>query len=176
MIWLELEFAFENELNLNNVLKAHAILSNNLLPQSLQGTIRNNPMFVLNSDDRIEYIAAEPSIVKDELNKLFNDIYKLMEYELSTNEAMYFAAFIHLIFIKIHPFQDGNGRTARLIEKWFLIEKLGNKAVAIGLEKNYYTNLNDYYKNIRVLGLEYGELDYSKSLVFLKMSLEGLRG
>jgi len=169
------EFAFENELNLDNALKAHSILSSNLLPQNHQGAIRNNPMFVLNSDDRIEYVAAEPNIVNYELNKLFNDIEILRNNKLSTSEAMYFAAFIHLLFIKIHPLQDGNGRTARLIEKWFLIEKLGDKAVAIGLEKNYYTNLTDYYKNIRVLGLEYGELDYSKSMDFLRMSLEGMK-
>ncbi len=81
---------------------------------------------------------------------------------------------LNLIFIIIHPFQDGNGRTARLLEKWFLIEKLGKKAVSIKLEKNYYQNLNDYYLNLRSLGLDYSELDYSKSLKFLLMSISGL--
>lgn len=66
------------------------------------------------------------------------------------------------------------GRTARLIEKWFLLEKLGDKANTIQLEKNYYRKLKDYYGNIKKLGLEYEELDYRKSLAFLLMTVESL--
>jgi Fic family protein len=79
-----------------------------------------------------------------------------------------------LAFVKIHPFQDGNGRTARLIEKWFLIEKIGQKATSVQLEKNYYKELIDYYLNIRKIGLEYEHLDYSKSLDFLLMTIMGI--
>ena len=132
-------------------------------------------MFVLNSDDRIKYVAAEPNIVKSELEKLFFDISKLLLDSLSITETFYYAAYIHLVFVKIHPFQDGNGRTARLLEKWFLIEKLGKKIVSVELEKNYFKNLSDYYKNIRKLGLEYNGLDYSQSLDFLTMTVFGLK-
>lgn len=168
------EFAFKNELNLSNVLKSHSILSDNLLPESQRGLIRNNPMFVINSEDRIEYVAAEPEIVHQELEKLFSDISKLRKLKMNTIEALFFASYIHLVFVKIHPLQDGNGRTARLIEKWFLFEKLGDKAVSVGLEKNYYKNLPDYYGNIKKLGVEYIDLDFSKSLDFLKMTINGL--
>jgi Fic family protein len=172
---LAYEFALENNLDLKNVLKAHSILSSNLLPKTQRGLIRNNPMFVLNSDDRIEYVAAEPKIVKSELEKLFSDISTLLHNSLSLTETFYFAAYIHLVFVKIHPFQDGNGRTARLLEKWFFIEKLGEKIVSVELEKNYFKNLSDYYKNIRKLGLEYIGLDYSQSLDFLTMTISGLK-
>jgi Fic family protein len=172
---LAYEFVLENNLVLKNVLKAHSILSSNLLPKTQRGLIRNNPMFVLNSDDRIEYVAAEPNIVKSELEKLFFDISTLLHDNLSLAETFYYAAFIHLVFVKIHPFQDGNGRTARLLEKWFLIEKLGKKIVSVELEKNYFKNLTDYYNNIRKLGLEYNGLDYSQSLDFLTMTISGLK-
>ncbi len=169
------EFTLQNDLNLDNVLKAHSILSRNLLPSFHRGSVRTNPMYVLNSDDRIEYVAADPKIVNSELINLFADISNLLNEAISLPEVFYYAAYIHLAFVKIHPFQDGNGRTARLLEKWFLIEKLGKKIVAIELEKNYFKNLNNYYKNIRKLGLEYSELDYSKSLDFLTMTISGLR-
>lgn len=73
------------------------------------------------------------------------------------------------IFVKIHPWTDGNGRSVRLLEKWFLSEKLGEKAWFVQSEKMYYQQHQSYYTNIRLLGLEYIELDYSKALPFLLM-------
>lgn len=168
------DFIDNQKLNLKNIQKAHAILSSKLLPKSQQGLIRTNPMFVINSDDRIEYVASSPEIVKGELEKLFKDIDFLLKTDLNDFEIFYYAALIHLVFVKIHPFQDGNGRSARLLEKWFLIEKIGEKATAVQLEKNYYIKLKDYYSNIKKLGLEYEDLDYNKSLDFLLMTVSGL--
>ena len=76
---------------------------------------------------------------------------------------------LHLVFVKIHPWNDGNGRSARLIEKWFVAQKLGENAWFIESEKYYYTELINYYKNIRVLGIEYQNLDYTNALPFLLM-------
>ena len=169
------EFMEKSELNEENVLKVHSILSQNLLASSQRGRVRTNPMFVINEEDRIEYVACEPNKVKKEWNKLFNDIELLIGEDLEIIETFYYAAIIHLIFLKIHPLQDGNGRTARLIEKWFLIEKLGDKAVSIELEKNYYVNKQNYYNNIRRIGLDYEMIDYTKGLDFLLMTINSLR-
>ena len=168
------DFIDDNPLNLKNVRKAHSVLSANLLPKSQQGLIRTNPMFVINSDDQIEYVAASPEIVNQELDKLFHDIALLVANDLDAFEVFYYASLIHLVFVKIHPFQDGNGRTARLIEKWFLIEKLGQKATSVQLEKNYFKHMKKYYSNIKVLGLEYDDLDYNKALDFLLMTVNGI--
>lgn len=168
------DFIDTNKLTLENVKKAHAILSSSLLPKDQQGFIRTNPMFVLNSNDQIEYVAASPEEVNSELEKLFYDIEILESKELNSFEVFYYASLIHLVFVKIHPFQDGNGRTARLMEKWFLLEKLGEKANSIQLEKNYYTNLKQYYNNIKKLGLEYEDLNYGHCLDFLLMTIEWL--
>ena len=166
------EFIDSNKLNLENVKKAHAILSSNLLPNNQQGFIRTNPMFVINSNDQIEYVATSPTQVKSELEKLFRDIDTLQNKELNSYQIFYYASLIHLVFVKIHPFQDGNGRTARLLEKWFLLEQLGDRANSIQLEKNYYLKLKEYYNNIKKLGLEYDELNYKKSLDFLLMTVQ----
>ena len=110
-----------------------------------------------------------------ELEKLFSDIEYLLRTEITETEIFYYAAFIHLVFAKIHPMNDGNGRSARLLEKWFLLEKLGINAFAIPLEKNYYKNISDYYFNLQIIGLEYSELDYSKALPFLLMTVNSLK-
>ncbi|MDZ7613821.1 MAG: Fic family protein [Flavobacteriaceae bacterium] len=135
------DFIDSNKLNLKNVKKAHSILSSNLLPKSQQGHIRTNPMFVINSNDQIEYVATSPESVNRELEKLFRDIELLQKKELNSFEVFYYASLVHLVFVKIHPFQDGNGRTARLIEKWFLLEKIGDKANSIQLKKTIIGNL-----------------------------------
>ena len=168
------DFIDDNPLNLKNVRKAHSVLSANLLPKSQQGLIRTNPMFVINSDDQIEYVAASPEIVNQELDKLFHDIALLVANDLDAFEVFYYASLIHLVFVKIHPFQDGNGRTARLIEKWFLIEKIGQKATSVQLEKNYFKHLKEYYSNIKALGLEYDDLDFNEALDFLLMTVNGI--
>lgn len=55
------------------------------------------------------------------------------------------------------------------LKKWFLVEKLGEKAWFVQSEKMYYDQHQTYYSNIRLLGLEYATLDYTKALPFLLM-------
>ncbi len=169
------EFILNNNLSVENIINVHKIITNNLLPKDQQGFIRNNIMFVLNNNDEIEYVAIEPALLKEEFEKLLSDIDLLIKTELDSYEIFYFASLIHLVFVKIHPFQDGNGRTARLIEKWFLIEKLGKEAINIPSEKNYYNNLKNYYGNIKKLGLEYEELNYNNCIDFLLMLPNSLK-
>ena len=98
----------------------------------------------------------------------------MLAEDLSNAEILFFASHIHLTFVKIHPFQDGNGRSSRLLEKWFLIDKLGVKATDIHLEKNYYLNLQDYYRNLKRLGVDYEIIDYDIAFEFLIMTANGL--
>lgn len=168
------DFIEQNELTLENVHHAHRILAVNLLPVEQLGSYRTNPMFVINSRDQIEYVAADAAVVAGDMEKLFMDVESLLQAELSQQAIFYFAAMIHLVFVKIHPFQDGNGRTARLLEKWFLLQKIGRQATAIQLEKNYFNLRNDYYTNLRKLGLEYNHLNYKHSLDFALMTIHWL--
>jgi Fic family protein len=169
------EYILQKPLTKPHLLEAHRILSYHLLPKSQRGLIRANPMVVLNEADRIEYVACAPQEVPSALATFFEDLELLCTSKLDELEVFYFAAMLHLVFVKIHPMQDGNGRTARLMEKWFLLEKLGHRALSIESEKNYYINREGYYHNIRKLGLDYESLDYGQSLDFLLMTINSLR-
>jgi len=164
-------YQFAKSVNLNeaNIKKAHQILTKHILPKNQQGKIRVGNMYVTTADGKIEYVAALPFALQTELDKFYKDMLSLLKLELSIQEIFFFASLLHLVFVKIHPFNDGNGRISRLLEKWFLAEKLGEKAWLVQSEKNYYLYHQTYYKNIRRLGLEYENLDYSKSLPFLLM-------
>jgi Fic family protein len=162
-------FAKNNSLNQNNVSVVHQLLTKNILPTTHQGTYRTQNMYVASDEGKIEYVATLPQLVTEEMEKFYADLEFLLNTETSIEETFYYAAMIHLVFVKIHPWNDGNGRTARLLEKWFLAQKLGEKAWFVQSEKYYYQNHQTYYNNIRILGLEYHELDYSKSIPFLCM-------
>jgi Fic family protein len=162
-------FAKTNELNETNITKAHALLSKDILAKNKQGKYRTQNMYITAPDGSIEYVAASPFEVETEMKKFYADLTVLLETEMSIGEIFYFASMIHLVFVKIHPWNDGNGRSARLIEKWFLAQKLGEKAWFIQSEKMYYNQHQTYYSNIRLLGLEYPTLDYNKALPFLLM-------
>ncbi|MDO4230315.1 MAG: Fic family protein [Capnocytophaga sp.] len=168
-------FAKSNTLHQESVSQAHKLLSKHLVSEHWQGKFRTQNMYVTTEDGRIEYVATSPYQVENEMNKFFSDIAVLLNTDLRIEEVFYFASCIHLVFVKIHPWNDGNGRTARLLEKWFLAQKLGEKAWFIQSEKMYYQHHATYYANIRQLGLEYTELDYAKALPFLLMLPNSLK-
>lgn len=163
------QFARENELTLANALKTHEIFSQSLLLKKERGKIRKVKVGVRNNG-RLIYLAVEPEYVKQELEKLFSDIATLLSAKLTMPEIFYYAAYIHLVFVNIHPFVDGNGRATRLIEKWFLSKctGIGENAWCVASEKYYWDNRPVYYKNLQ-LGVNYYEIKYEKSLPFLLM-------
>ncbi len=169
------QFILNHSLSKTQVLKSHKLLTKSLLPSFERGALRTKDMFVIGASDRIEYVACKKQDVLVEFNKLFDDINKLLIQPLTAVESFYYAAMLHLVFIKIHPMSDGNGRTGRLLEKWFLISKIGRSAVSINLEKNYFLKRKEYYKNIRALGLEYETIDYGKSFDFVAMTIRSLQ-
>ena len=163
-------FAKQNSLTAKNFLQSHSLLSKHLLPLKWRGKYRKNEMLVMeHKTGRIQFEAATFSRVANEMVKLLHDIEELSKSNLSTEEIFYFASFIHLVFVSIHPFNDGNGRAGRLLEKWFLAQHLGEKAWYIKSEKYYYHHVNDYYKNLNHLGMFYEKIDYEKAIPFLAM-------
>ncbi len=167
------QFAKENELTLKNILKAHEIITTSILIKKERGKLRDVKVGV-RSEGRLVYLAIESEFVKKEVEKLFEDIDVLIKAKLTIEEVFYYAAYIHLVFVNIHPFVDGNGRATRLIEKWFLAKKLGDKAWFITSEKNYWDNRSTYYKNLQI-GVNYYEIKYENSIPFLLMLPNALK-
>lgn len=161
------QFAKTHSLTLVNALKAHTILSRNFsMDERYKGKVRDKDVKVGNII-RTVYRGADKNIVDQENEKLFIDISELKKRKrLSVDECFYYASFAHLVFVKIHPFADGNGRAARLIEKWFLAQCLGNIAWSLPSEINYYLKRDKYYATLKV-GSTYEEVDYSMALPFL---------
>lgn len=162
-------FAQQHQLSPQALEKAHARLTRHILQEPQQGKFRTGNMYVVTKDGRIEYVATDPSKVKTEMEKFYADMQTLLETDLDFEEVFFFASLLHLVLVKIHPFEDGNGRVSRLLEKWFLAEKLGDKAWYVQSERNYYDQHQVYFNNITRLRAEYDELNYAAALPFLQM-------
>lgn len=168
------KFAAEHSLTQDNFLKTHGILSTTLLPRNVRGKVRKEPVGVRDATTlRLAYLAVEPQYVQEELTKLFADLSVLLKRDLSCQEVFYYASMTHLWTAKIHSFMDGNGRSARLLEKWFLASKLGLPAWSIHSEKYYWDYRPSYYQNI-ALGYNYYSLYWERCLPFLLMLPEAL--
>ena len=159
----------------DNLRAAHQLLTRSLLAPSARGHHRQGLMYVTTADGRIEYVATAPQLVPTEMARLWQDTAQLLREPLGIAQSFYYAALLHLVLVKIHSYEDGNGRTARLLEKWFLAEKLGAKAWYLESEKYYYQHHAVYYNNLRRMGLEYERLDYQRALPFLQILLQSLR-
>jgi hypothetical protein len=161
------QFAQHNQLNEKNFLHCHKIFSETLLIKSKRGKYRMEQVGVFGKSG-LAYMAVEPELVKQEMQVYFQDVEELISSKLHEIEVFYFASLVHLRFAHIHPFRDGNGRAARLLEKWFITEKLGHDFWKIPSEEYYKKHQARYYETIN-LGVNFYELNYDKCLGFLEM-------
>ncbi len=81
------------------------------------GEYKTTPNNVLTSTGETYYFAP-PEQVKPEMSDLI-DWYRMQEAE--REHPIIIAATVHYRFVRIHPFDDGNGRMARLLMNLILI-------------------------------------------------------
>jgi len=165
-------FAQENNLTEKTFLNTHKIASKILLIKSKRGKYREDKVWVFWQEWLI-YLAIEPEFVEEKMKELFEEIKVLLNEKLSKKEIFYYASQIHLKFVHIHPFSDWNGRSARLLEKWFLAEKLWKNLWKIRSEEFYFKNREKYYSNIN-LWVNYYEINYNNSINFMLMLAKSL--
>ncbi len=172
---LAYEFAVSRTLNAKNLLQAHAIASATVIGNANdRGAWRTKGVKVGNALVTI-YMAPHQSLVPGLMKQLFAELDAINQRKLDPTEAFYYAALLHLVFVKIHPFIDGNGRTGRLLEKWFLARHLGPVAWRIRSEQYTIEHRGLYYKELGRLGAHWGELDWEQCVPFLLMLPKALR-
>lgn len=111
----------------------------------LRGAMPPGVLFAVWNDDATPaYIPPEYSEVPtllDELLKYIND---------SDDHPLIKAAVIHYQLVTIHPFEDGNGRTARIISSYYLsLNGYGFKNVG-SLEEYMSYNIDEYYDSLQM--------------------------
>ncbi len=166
-------FAQTNDLNEKNLLNIHKISSKTILIKSKRWVYRDDKVWIF-WKNWLVYLAIEADKVWWKMSELFKDISLLLNTDLTNKEIFYYASFIHLVFVHIHPFADWNGRTARVLEKWFITQKLWKDFWKLRCEEYYKENREEYYNNIN-LWVNYYELNYDNCMDFLLMLPNSLK-
>ena len=118
------------ELNLGTVLYWHKLLLQDTKPD-IAWVIRQHQVAIARSKAELPIPA--------ELDVLLHEFFIWYNKNKDKLNPVVLAALVHLKFVTIHPFSDGNGRISRLMMN-FALNKYGHPMLSIE-----YTNRNSYY-------------------------------
>ena len=102
--------------------------------------------------EEIFWYGAKPEDIKKFMDS-FIKIYKTNNISIIDSNPFLKSALIHLLFIKIHPYNDGNGRSARIIHNIKFTETLNRlynmnlKICPVNLSESININLISYMKS-----------------------------
>ena len=95
--------------------------------------------------------SGNPEYIPPEYSDIPNLLDELIEYVNTTDDhPLIVAAVVHYQLVTIHPFEDGNGRTARLLSGYVLdINGYGFNGIG-SLEEYFAYDINEYYASIQM--------------------------
>ncbi len=97
-------------ITIQTILNYHALAMQH--NSEIAGRVREIPVHIKGNPD---FRITKAEKIEDELNNLLEDYNKFIKKRSSLKEVLSFAVYFHNEFQHIHPFEDGNSRTTRLI-------------------------------------------------------------
>jgi len=153
-------------LTLDLILGIQKQVTEDLLPVSQSGHFRKHPI-VVRSPKTGKTIFLPPKY-KD-IAKLMKDLVNFVQKNRKIIDPLIVAGIFHKQMVIVHPFIDGNGRTARLITK-SLLAGLGLNTFNLFSFENYYNqNVTKYFKFVGEQGDYYelaDKIDFTKWLEY----------
>ena len=161
----------DKEFSLEGILDIHRTISNKTLDNAEdEGVFRRNDD-VLVVDGITGFVAHTPPSYK-EIDKMILDLCDFANRESGDNfiHPIIKAVIIHFVLAYIHPFVDGNGRTARSLFYWYMIKKGYWLTEYLSISRIIYTNKKAYEK-----AFLYTENDSNDLSYFIQYHLEVMK-
>ncbi len=136
-----------SEIELADILELHRIITDGLLDKTRNGKIRKNPVYIENQNHEVVYTAIEV----DGVERALNDLVDWIKHSQFSIHPVIMAAVIHLRIAAIHPFADGNGRTARALTSLFLALNQYDCDGALVLDSYYASDRQAYYAVLQLV-------------------------
>ncbi|MCG3717690.1 Fic family protein [Aliarcobacter butzleri] len=144
----------EDRLSEYSIKQIHSLILKNIDDEN-KGKYRTTNVIISGAEHKPPQSFEVQSQMQEFIKKYNENVTQLHPIEL--------ASFVHIEFVKIHPFVDGNGRTSRLLMNLELI-KAGFPPVVIELEDRL-----EYYK---ALDIAHTKKDYKPFLELMKKVVE----
>ncbi|KLE09626.1 cell division protein Fic [Aliarcobacter butzleri L354] len=144
----------EDRLSEYSIKQIHSLILKNIDDEN-KGKYRTTNVIISGAEHKPPQSYEIASLMEEFIQK-YNE-YKTVLHPIEL------ASFVHIEFVKIHPFVDGNGRTSRLLMNLELI-KAGFPPVVIELEDRL-----EYYK---ALDIAHTTKDYNPFLELMKKVVE----
>ncbi len=156
------------------LLKIHSLVTDKTLPKEQSGHFRPGPVYVvkrrLGFSDEIVYAGPKAVNVPYLCADLISWINQSEKEEIN---PVIVAGVAHLEIAAIHPFNDGNGRTARALATLILYKRGYDFRQLFALEDYYNKDLPNYYKAVNI-GRNYEERE-TEITRWLEYFVEGFR-
>ncbi|OGI29767.1 MAG: hypothetical protein A3G09_00525 [Candidatus Moranbacteria bacterium RIFCSPLOWO2_12_FULL_48_12] len=153
------------------ILKIQKTITQDLIEEYRSGKLRQEPVFVNNPKTR-QTVYFPPDHL--EVSGLMSELFDYIKKNKSRIDPLILAGIFHKQFVIIHPFIDGNGRTARLATK-VLLAKMGLDTFNLFSFENYYNqNVSKYFEQVGLLGNYYDIKDYIDYTSWLEYFTDGI--
>lgn len=167
----------QDDFSLEKLLEIHRLISAGTLDNAEdEGKIRENDNIFVVNEQESEIAYTPPSFT--ELDILLNDLIKFFNEDEQDNfiHPIVKGIIIHFMLSFIHPFSDGNGRTARSLVYWYLMRRGYSLTEYLSISRIIYKNKTKYEKAF--LYTEHDENDLSYfihfNLITMKKAYEEL--
>ena len=130
----------DGKITKKTVLKLHENITHYTLEYTyLEGQYRSKPVYVVNSNGDIVFTPPNANHVP----ALMENLMEWINNSSSKLNPVISAGIIHYEFVRIHPFVDGNGRTARALAALYMY--MNEFDVDFTLDEYYDNNRQAYY-------------------------------
>lgn len=150
------------------ILKIHHLVTKNTLPDDQSGHYRPGPIYVVRRKFGLPAEVVYTGPVANKVPRLMRELINWIKE--SSNKDIYpviVAGIVHQEIAAIHPFNDGNGRTARALATLILYQRGYDFRRLFALEDYYNQDRPKYYAAINI-GKNYEErrVDFSPWLEY----------
>lgn len=138
--FIEARKYIKRPITLDDILAIHKIVTDQLLPTKKVGALRENPIYIVDQNDKTVYDGPGITILNQEIDELLKWL-----ASADNIHPVIVAGILHFHFVSIHPLADGNGRTTRLLTSLYLGLRDYDFRSSLVLESYYSVDKQAYY-------------------------------